>query len=638
MHDFESSDPVHLPFHKDEVLTIIKQEHSGWWAAMRPQGDRIGWIPGSFVHPLDRSKIVECPDETPWPYESNDPPLSVDHDPSVLVPEDYRALSSQLVTPTDLVLYDGMGEVCVPPTPESPVRSDPSLLFTANPPCEVDDQAPLLYLTAPVSLYEIAPDLISSLDIQDWLVAFKSVAASQEGTYHHDCTQGQLPASLHLARPNQGIPDINLLDLTIWGPDNLAEQFFSYQDEPLDVTVCVKNAAYETNSEDVRRSFEEHGEIKTFFDLVSTRGMVFVTYYDLRAAERARERLQGSEIGGRPIDVHYSLPRDDQKQGGDREKNQQYQGCLIVTLKDSRQIIDDNEVRRKFQQFGDVKSVMPVGDRADQRYVEYYDMRNCDEAFDRLRHQGLQDGTMDIIYAWEESEMTGPATQRGGRGGGRGYGGDRGGYGGDRFDARPPYSAGGSYNEPTSTTTTYNQPPPGLASSQTPEDRLEQARRVQQLLAALKQPQTGTAPPLPTQPAPPTLQMPPMAQPPPSATSYYPPPSMQQPAHSYAAMPTQSMSPYAQMPPQTQTPQPGQGPPGMGTLPPNILALLQQSSSQQPPLVPQQSSAPQYGMPPPPPQMMSPPPMSSLPPGAPQPGGPGYQQLMAFLQASQKRG
>ncbi|KAG9310609.1 hypothetical protein JVU11DRAFT_9175 [Chiua virens] len=86
------------------------------------------------------------------------------------------------------------------------------------------------------------------------------------------------------------------------------------------------------------------------------------------AAKRARERLQGSEISGRPIDVHYSLLCDDKKQGGsDREKNQQYQreGCLIVTLKDSHQHIDDDEVCRKFQQFGDVKSVMLVGDRTD---------------------------------------------------------------------------------------------------------------------------------------------------------------------------------------------------------------------------------------------------------------------------------
>jgi hypothetical protein len=28
----------------------------------------------------------------------------------------------------------------------------------------------------------------------------------------------------------------------------------------------------------VRRRFEEHGEIKTFFDLIANRGMVFVTF------------------------------------------------------------------------------------------------------------------------------------------------------------------------------------------------------------------------------------------------------------------------------------------------------------------------------------------------------------------------
>lgn len=449
-------------------------------------------------------------------------------------------------------------------------------------------------------------------------------------------------------------------------------------------TLFIRNIKYETNSEDVRRSFEEHGNIKTFFDLIATRGMVFVTYYDLRSAERARERLQGSEISGRPIDVHYSLPRDDPKQGIDREKNQQFQGFLIVTLKDSRQPIDHHEVRRKFQQFGDVKSVSPVDDRTDQCYVEYFDIRNCEDAFDRLRHQGLQDGTMDIVFAWEESEVT-PTPQRreakyeGGRDwedGGRGFrgrwrgrgrgrgrgghddgwdrrdewgrdrdrprydedsrggrGGGRGGYGADRFDSRPPYQASG-YNQPTSTAAAYSQPAPSTPVTQTGgmDDRLEQARQVQQLLAALKQPQNGGAPPVPPQQAPapvqPSLGMP--TVPP----SYYPPPpsSMQQPVPPYPPMPVTASNPYATMQNQI-TPQPGQTP-NIAGLPANILALLQQTQTQQPP---QQPPAPQYGMQPPPTQqLMSPPPMSSLPPGAPQPGNPGYQQLMAFL-ASQKR-
>ncbi|KAI0068000.1 hypothetical protein BV25DRAFT_1793149 [Artomyces pyxidatus] len=171
-------------------------------------------------------------------------------------------------------------------------------------------------------------------------------------------------------------------------------------------TLFIRNikASYETNSDEVRRQFEEHGEIKTFFDLIANRGMVFVTFYDLRAAERARERLQGSEIAGRPIDVHYSLPRDDNSSKGG-EKNQELQGTLLVTLRNSQsgQPIDDSEVRRKFQQFGDVKGVRSAGDRHDQRYVEFYDTRSAEEAFDRLRHQGLQDGVMDIMLAWEDA-------------------------------------------------------------------------------------------------------------------------------------------------------------------------------------------------------------------------------------------
>lgn len=41
---------------------------------------------------------------------------------------------------------------------------------------------------------------------------------------------------------------------------------------------------YETDSEGVRKQFEEFGEIKTFFDLISNRGMVFVTYVSISHA------------------------------------------------------------------------------------------------------------------------------------------------------------------------------------------------------------------------------------------------------------------------------------------------------------------------------------------------------------------
>ncbi|CAK5280368.1 unnamed protein product [Mycena citricolor] len=52
MYDFESSDPDHLEFRKNELLDIVKQEDTGWWAAMRRGGDCVGWVPQAFVSPL----------------------------------------------------------------------------------------------------------------------------------------------------------------------------------------------------------------------------------------------------------------------------------------------------------------------------------------------------------------------------------------------------------------------------------------------------------------------------------------------------------------------------------------------------------------------------------------------------------
>lgn len=51
LYDFDSSDPDHLPFRKNELLEVIKKEPSGWWAALRTHDDtpRIGWVPSAFV-------------------------------------------------------------------------------------------------------------------------------------------------------------------------------------------------------------------------------------------------------------------------------------------------------------------------------------------------------------------------------------------------------------------------------------------------------------------------------------------------------------------------------------------------------------------------------------------------------------
>lgn len=43
------------------------------------------------------------------------------------------------------------------------------------------------------------------------------------------------------------------------------------------------SAQYDASSQEMRRQFDDFGEIKTFFDLVAKRGMVFVTFVRLSA-------------------------------------------------------------------------------------------------------------------------------------------------------------------------------------------------------------------------------------------------------------------------------------------------------------------------------------------------------------------
>jgi son of sevenless-like protein len=44
LHDFVSDDPSHLSFARNEILEIVQQEDTGWWAALRLEGNRVGWI------------------------------------------------------------------------------------------------------------------------------------------------------------------------------------------------------------------------------------------------------------------------------------------------------------------------------------------------------------------------------------------------------------------------------------------------------------------------------------------------------------------------------------------------------------------------------------------------------------------
>eukprot|EP00027_Filamoeba_sp_ATCC50430_P018660 CAMPEP_0168572452 /NCGR_PEP_ID=MMETSP0413-20121227/17946_1 /TAXON_ID=136452 /ORGANISM="Filamoeba nolandi, Strain NC-AS-23-1" /LENGTH=331 /DNA_ID=CAMNT_0008605511 /DNA_START=97 /DNA_END=1093 /DNA_ORIENTATION=- len=153
-------------------------------------------------------------------------------------------------------------------------------------------------------------------------------------------------------------------------------------------TLFIRNIDYSVSGDELQKICEAFGQIKKFFPLIEKRGMTFVTYFDSRDAERARKDLQDRKFNGRPVDVHYALPKDT-----DAEQDENT-GTLFVTVRNASSPPDNHEIRTFFEQWGQIREV------AFQKFVEYYDLRDSEKAYTEAQDKSFQDGYFDIRYAF----------------------------------------------------------------------------------------------------------------------------------------------------------------------------------------------------------------------------------------------
>jgi hypothetical protein len=82
------------------------------------------------------------------------------------------------------------------------------------------------------------------------------------------------------------------------------------------------------------------------------------TQFDVRAAEEARKVMMGQKIHGRVIDVHFSLPKDQDQAGPcDGTKNQ---GSIMATLS-PRAMLEERELGEAAEISGAVKAIKSCG-------------------------------------------------------------------------------------------------------------------------------------------------------------------------------------------------------------------------------------------------------------------------------------
>jgi len=116
----------------------------------------------------------------------------------------------------------------------------------------------------------------------------------------------------------------------------------------------------------------------------------------VRDSEQARNQLNGHVFNGRPIDIHFALPKDE---GSDfpEDKNT---GTLFITLRNVSSSPTNSALQRYFEKFGQVREVRDCRNSPNQKFIEFFDVRAAQKAYDE-KPENLQweSGTIDIKYA-----------------------------------------------------------------------------------------------------------------------------------------------------------------------------------------------------------------------------------------------
>ncbi|KAF9959355.1 hypothetical protein BGZ72_009817 [Mortierella alpina] len=120
-------------------------------------------------------------------------------------------------------------------------------------------------------------------------------------------------------------------------------------------TLFVRNLDYNANVSELKKMFDEYGDIQKLFSRIENRGMVFITY-----------------------------------------------GTLFVYLKGATNVpIVDDEMQTFFAEYGDIKSIRTRKNAAHQRFVEFFDARACARAYHQAQGRPFNKGVIDVKFAWD---------------------------------------------------------------------------------------------------------------------------------------------------------------------------------------------------------------------------------------------
>lgn len=114
----------------------------------------------------------------------------------------------------------------------------------------------------------------------------------------------------------------------------------------------IKNLPYNLTYDEFLKIFGQFGEIASISLHIKDRGIAFLTYYDLRAAEAAKNKLQGFNVYGRFPAIDYSYKPPNYSKVDPREYS-----SLIKVKTISNSFLSKEDVQKNLSIYGEINEI-----------------------------------------------------------------------------------------------------------------------------------------------------------------------------------------------------------------------------------------------------------------------------------------
>ncbi|XP_048137526.1 protein MEI2-like 4 isoform X2 [Rhodamnia argentea] len=163
-------------------------------------------------------------------------------------------------------------------------------------------------------------------------------------------------------------------------------------------TLFVRNISSNVEDSELQSIFKSYGDIRTLYTACKHRGFVIISYYDIRAAHKAMQALQGKPLRRRKLDIHYSVPKENPSE---EDVNQ---GTVVVSNLDSS--VSHEELCHIFGSYGEINEIREAQHGGHNKYIEFCDIRAAEAALRALNKREISGKRITV-------ETSGPGEMKG---------------------------------------------------------------------------------------------------------------------------------------------------------------------------------------------------------------------------------